>query len=85
MLLGGDAGLVQVAHLRLAQLGLLHVVEAQLYGNIAFFFCGLLPLSHGAGACFNHGNRNHLAALIEDLRHADFFADDCFLHFLFLL
>ena len=40
---------------------------------------GLL-LSDNAGACFHNGNRDNLAALIEDLGHAHFFADDCFLH-----
>ena len=79
VLLGGNASLLQVACLRLAELGFLHVAEAQLDGYVAVGLNGLL-LSHDAGACFHNGNRDHLAALIEDLGHAHFFADDCFLH-----
>ena len=84
VLLGGNASLLQVACLRLAQLGLLHVAKAKLDGGVAVGLNGLL-LSDNAGACFHNGNRNDLAALIEDLGHAHFFADDCFLHFWFLL
>ena len=79
VLLSLDAGLLQVASLRLGQLGLLDVFEAQLDGCVAVGLDGLL-LSDGAGACFHDGNRDHLAALIEDLGHTHFFADDCFLH-----
>ena len=68
-----------MAKLRLGQLGLLDIAEAKLNGIIAVFFGGLL-LNHDAGACFDHGYRNDLAALIENLGHAHFFADDCFLH-----
>ena len=74
-----DAGLLQVASLRLGQLGLLDVLKAKLDGSVAVGLDGLL-LSDGAGACFHNGNRDHLAALIEDLGHTHFFADDCFLH-----
>ncbi len=73
-----------MASLRLGQLGLLDVLKAQLYGYVAVGLNGLL-LSNDAGACFHYGNRNNLAGLIEDLGHTHFLADDCFLHFGFLL
>ena len=79
VLLGGYASLLQVAGLRLAQLVLLDVAKAKLDGGVAVGLNGLL-LSHDAGACFHNGNRDDLAALIEDLGHAHFFADDCFFH-----
>ena len=79
VLLGGNASLLQVACLGLAQLVLLDVAKAELDGGVAVGLNGLL-LSHDAGACFHNGNRDDLAALIEDLGHAHFFADDCFFH-----
>ena len=60
------------------------VAEAQLHGLVAVAFHGLL-LHHGAGASLDHGDGNDLAVLIEQLSHAQFLADDTFLHFLFLL
>ena len=48
-------------------------------GYVAVGLNGLL-LGNDAGACFHDGHRDHLAALIEDLGHTHFFADDCFLH-----
>ena len=79
VLLGGNAGLLQVACLRLAELLLGDVAKAQLDGYVAVGLNGLL-LGNDAGACFHDGHRDHLAALIEDLGHTHFFADDCFLH-----
>ena len=75
---------LQVTSLGLAELLLGDVAVAQLDGGVAVGFNGLL-LSDNTGACFHNGNRDHLAALIEDLGHAHFFADDCFLHVCFLL
>ena len=79
VLLGGNASLLQVACLGLAQLVLLDVAKAELDGGVAVGLNGLL-LGNDAGACFHNGNRDDLAALIEDLGHAHFFADDCFFH-----
>ena len=64
------------------QLGFEDIKEAKLHSVVAFFFSGLL-LSNDAGTGFNNGNRNDAAALIEDLGHAHFLADDCFLHLVF--
>lgn len=63
----------------LAELLLGDVAKAQLDGYVAVGLNGLL-LGNDAGACFHNGHRDHLAALIEDLGHTHFFADDCFLH-----
>ena len=84
MALGVDAGLLEVTCLGLGQLVLLDILEAQLHGGVAVGLDGLLLGDH-AGACFHDGNRDDLAGLIEDLGHAHFLADDCFLHFGFLL
>ena len=79
VLLEGNASLAQVALLRLGELGLFDVLKAQLHSRVAIFFIGLL-LSDGAGSRFNHSDGDHVAGLIEDLGHAHFLADDCFLH-----
>ena len=79
VLLEGNLSLLQMAELRLGQLGFLDVLKTKLYGVVAVFFGGLL-LGHDAGACLDNGDRNDLAALIENLGHAHFFADDRFLH-----
>jgi len=79
VLLEGNFCLLEMAELRLGQLGFLDVLKAKLYGVVAVFLGGLL-LGHDAGACLNDSDRNDLAALIENLGHAHFFADDCFLH-----
>ena len=55
-------------------------LKAQLNRIVAVFFGGLL-LRDDAGACLDDSYRNDLAALIENLGHAHFFADDRFLHF----
>ena len=57
----------------------LGVAEAELHRGIALFFRGLLLGDH-TGTGLDDGDRNDVAALIEDLGHAHFFADDCFLH-----
>ena len=77
VLLGCHAGLVQVAHLGLGQLALGNVLEAQLHGGVAFFF-GCLLLHDNAGTRLDYGDGDHLAVFVEDLRHADFLADDRF-------
>ena len=79
VLLGGHAGLAEVAHLGLGEPALAHILEAQLNGLIAVLFGGLL-LHHDARSGFNDGNRDDLAVGVEDLAHADLLADDCFLH-----
>ena len=81
-LLEGNICLLEMAGLRLGELGLFHVLIAQLNCGVAILFHGL-QLSNGAGAGFHYGNRNDLAALIEDLGHTHFLADDCFLHSVF--
>ncbi len=73
------AGLLQVTRLRLAELLLGHFLVAELDGLIAFLFLGHLGHDH-AGACLDDGDRNDLAGLVEDLRHADLLANDGFLH-----
>ena len=76
VLLGGDAGLVQVAHLGLGQLALGDILVAQLDGGVAFLL-GSLFLDDSAGARLDHGDGDHLAVFVEDLRHTDFLANDC--------
>ena len=56
-----------------------HVAESKLKGVVPIVLHRLL-LNHDAGAGFNNGYRDNVALLIEDLGHADFFADDAFLH-----
>ena len=70
----------------LCQVLFLDVGEAQLNGIVAILGFRLL-LCDGAGASLDHCYGNHLTGLIEDLRHADLLADDCFLQlqFYFLL
>ena len=53
--------------------------EADLHGIIAVAL-SVLGLHHSAGARFNHGDRYQAAVFSEDLRHADLFAHDRFLH-----
>ena len=77
VLLGGNASLVQVAEFRLGELRFANVLVAKLDSLITVFFAGLL-LSDHAGTGLDNGNRNHAALLVEDLRHANFSADDCF-------
>ncbi len=77
VLLGGNAGLVEMADFRLGQLLFSHVLKAQLNSLITILFGGLL-LRNDTGARFDHGDRDHTAVFVEDLRHANFFADDCF-------
>ena len=75
----GHAGLLLVADLGLGELALSNRLITQLNGLIAILLGGLL-LHHGAGPGLDHGHRDHAASLIEDLGHADLFADDRFLH-----
>ena len=73
------AGLLQMAQFRLGELALGHVLEAQLNGVVAVLLHGLL-LHHSAGARLNDGDRDDVARLVEDLRHADLLADDGLFH-----
>ena len=77
VLLGRHASLVQVAHLGLGQLALGNVLIAQLDSLIAFLL-GSLLLSDHAGARLDDRDGDHMAVLVKNLRHAHFFADDCF-------
>ena len=77
ILLGGHASLVQVAQFGLGQLPLGNILKAQLDRLIAFLL-GSLLLNDGAGTRLNDGDGNDLAVFVEDLRHANFLADDCF-------
>ena len=79
MLLGGHAGLGQVALLRLGQLALGDVLKAQLHSLVTVLLGGLL-LHHDTGAGLDHSDRDHLAVGVENLAHADFLTDDSFLH-----
>ena len=63
------AGLLQVAFLGLAQLALLDLAEGELDGGVAVAL-GLADRGHLAGAGLDHGHRDDLAVLAEDLRHA---------------
>ena len=83
-LLGRHISLVKVAFGRFRHLFGSDVAKAQLNSHIAVAFHRLL-LHHGAGAGFHDRDRNDFAVLIEDLRHADFLADDTFLHLFCLL
>ena len=74
-----QSGLLLVAQLGLGELALRNGLITQLNGLIAILLGGLL-LHHSAGAGLDQGDGNHLASLIEDLGHADLFADDRFLH-----
>ena len=79
VLLGGHAGLGQVALLGLGELALGHVLVAQLHSLVAVLLDGLL-LHHDTGTGLDDGNRDHLAVGVENLAHADFLTDDSFLH-----
>ena len=79
VLLGGNVGLLQMAEFRLGQLGLFDILIAELHSGIAVVLNGLL-LRDDAGAGLDNSDRDDLAALIENLGHAHFFADDRFLH-----
>ena len=79
-----DAGLLLMAQLGLGELALGDGLVTQLNGIVAILLGGLL-LHHGAGAGLDQGDGHHAAGLIEDLGHADLFADDRFLHLDFLL
>ena len=68
-----------MALLRLGELALDLVLKTELDGVVALFLLGLL-LDNDARPRLDDGYRNDLASLIEDLRHADLFADDCFFH-----
>ena len=72
--------------LRLGQVLFLSGFKTQLDGVVAVLLGGLL-LHHGAGSSLNQGDGHHTAGRIEDLGHADLFADDRFLHlhWIFLL
>ena len=74
-----DAGLLLMADLGLGHVLLFGVLKTQLNGIVAILLGGLL-LHDGAGTGLNQGDGHHTASLIEDLGHADLFADDCFLH-----
>ena len=73
------AGLVEVTLLRLGELLGGDFAVAELDGVVAFLVRRLL-LDDDAGTGLYYGDRNDLARLIEDLRHADLLADDGFLH-----
>ena len=75
----GDASLLLVAGLGLGELALGDGLESQLNGLIAVLL-GSLLLHHGAGAGLDHGHGDRVSGFIEDLGHADLFADDRFLH-----
>ena len=77
--LHADAGFLQVAGFRLAQLFLGDIRKTQLNGIKAFFVRSFL-LHNGAGAGLDDGDRDHLACLVKDLRHADLLADNGLFH-----
>jgi hypothetical protein len=70
-----DAGLLRVGELGLAAEFLSFLAgEADLDGVVAVGLDGL-HLHHGAGAGFNHGDRDQDVLGVVDLGHADFFAE----------
>ena len=74
------AGRVVWAFVRVVLLGVgLEVAEAQLNRCVAVIFNCLLGGDH-TGACLDNSYGNNSSLFIENLCHADFLADDCFLH-----
>ena len=69
----------RVAEIGLVELLFAGLVKAQLQSGVAVFF-HRLDLHHGAGARFHYRDGDDLAVRSKDLRHADFAADDCFIH-----
>ena len=61
------------------ELFLLNVLVAELEGVVSVFLVGLF-LNDNTRTGFDHRYRYDLAVFIEDLRHADLFADDCLFH-----
>ena len=78
-LLGGDIALGEMALHGLVHLVRLQVAEAHLNRVVAIGFNGLL-LRNDTRAGFYNRYGDDLAVCVEDLRHADLLADDCFLH-----
>ena len=62
----------------------LDILKTELHGFVAVVFDRLF-LDDRARACFNNGNGDNIALLVKKLRHADFLADQTFLHLPFLL
>ena len=81
-LLGSNVRLSEVALGGLVYALSGNFAEAQLNCLIAVALNGLL-LHYGAGTSLDDGYGNDLAVLIEQLSHAQLFADDTFLHFSF--
>ena len=80
--LGGNAGLLKVTCHRLVYSLRLLIFKA--YLNCVVSVClNCLYLSYDFGTCFDNGYGNNVSVLIEDLGHAHFLADDCFLHDVF--
>ena len=79
MLFQSDAGLFQMTLFGFGELAFQFVLEAKLNGCVAFLLVGLF-LNDDTGAGLDNGDRYYSARLIEDLRHADLFADDSLFH-----
>jgi hypothetical protein len=74
---GGDLGFLEVILQRLGQPLGVPLFKTQLHGTVPIPFRGL-DLNHGAGAGFNHSHGHNPAVFMEDLAHAQLFADDAF-------
>ena len=77
--LGSHVGFLKVALQGLGHVFDGDVAEADLNRGVAVVLHGLLLDNH-AGPRFDDGDRDDVALLVEDLRHADLLADDSFLH-----
>ena len=80
--LGGYVGFREVSGHRLLYLMGLQIAEADLHSRVAVVFNSLFLGNH-TGAGFHDCYGNDFPVLIENLRHADFLADDSFLHVTF--
>ncbi len=82
MLLESNSCLFEVTLLRLVQMLLLNVVEAELNCIVTVGLNGLLLCDY-ARTCLNYRNRNNVSDFVEDLCHADLLSDNAFVHFVF--
>ena len=76
---GFHARFLELPEFRLRQRFLARLDEAEFERRVSVVF-HCLDLHHGAGTRFHDRDGNHGSVLREDLGHADFASDDCFIH-----